>query len=96
MKNSKWTPKRICAILVIVFLLFIYIATLVVAIIWPENGGRLFAMCLFATAVVPIVAYIYIWVYTKITGNRTIASVPEVKGAEKLHEDNASPDDTDK
>ena len=82
MENNKWTPKRICAILVIIFLVFIYVATLVVAIVWPGNGAKLFAMCLFATASVPIVAYIYIWIYSKITGKRTIASVPEVQGAQ--------------
>ncbi len=82
MENNKWTPKRVCAILVIIFLVFIYVATLVVAIVWPGNGGKLFAMCLFATVVVPIVAYIYIWIYSKITGKQTIASVPEVKGVQ--------------
>ena len=50
----------------------------------PESGSRLFAICLFATVIVPIVAYIYIWIYTQITGKKTIASVPEVPGADEL------------
>jgi len=66
----------------------IYVMTLVVAIVWPGNGGKLFAMCLFATVVVPIVAYAYIWVYTQITGKRTIASVPKVEGEELLDMEN--------
>ena len=33
----------------------------------------------------PIVAYAYIWVYTQITGKRTIASVPKVEGEELLN-----------
>jgi len=82
--KSKWTPKRICAILCIIFLVTIYIGTLIAAIIMPESGSRLFAMCLFATVIVPIVAYIYIWIYTQITGRKTIASVPEVPGASEL------------
>ena len=85
MDKNKWTPKRICAILVIIFLVMIYVMTLIVAIVWPGNGAKLFAMCLFATAVVPIVAYAYIWVYTQITGKRTIASVPKVEGEELLN-----------
>ena len=85
MNNSKWTPKRICAILVIIFLVMIYVMTLVVAIVWPGNGEKLFAMCLFATVVVPIVAYAYIWAYSQITGKRTIASVPKVEGEELLN-----------
>ncbi len=81
--KNKWTPKRICAILCIIFLVMIYIGTLIAAIIMPESGSRLFAICLFATVVVPIVAYIYIWIYTQITGKKTIASVPEVPGADE-------------
>ena len=79
--EKKWTPKRICAILIIIFLVLLYVVTLIVAIINPDDGGRLFALCLFATVVVPIVAYLYIWMYTKITGKKTIASVPEIKPA---------------
>ncbi|MBP5555239.1 MAG: hypothetical protein J6X94_10280 [Lachnospiraceae bacterium] len=90
MDNNKWTPKRICAILVIIFLVMIYVMTLVVAIVWPGNGAKLFAMCLFATVIVPIVAYAYIWVYSQITGKRTIASVPKVEGEELLDQGNDS------
>ena len=82
--KNKWTPKRICAILCIIFLVMIYIGTLIAAIIMPESGSRLFAVCLFTTVIVPIVAYIYIWIYTQITGKKTIASVPEVPGADEL------------
>ena len=81
--DKKWTPKRICAILVIVLLVSMYIATLVVAIVWPGNGAKLFAMCLLVTVIVPIVAYIYLWLYGTITGKRTIASSPEVEGEEE-------------
>ena len=87
MDNNKWTPKRICALLVVIFLVMIYVMTLVVAIVWPGNGSKLFAICLFATVIVPIVAYAYIWVYTQITGKRTIASVPKVEGEELLNSD---------
>ena len=86
-KDNKWTPKRICAILIIIFLVLLYVVTLIVAIISPKDGGRLFAMCLFATVVVPIVAYLYIWMYTKATGKKTIASVPEVKDTENKESD---------
>ena len=90
--KNKWTPKRICAILCIIFLVLIYLGTLIVAIFAPEAGGKLFAMCLFATVIVPIVAYIYIWIYTQITGKKTIASVPEVPGAAELEKSEAAVD----
>jgi uncharacterized membrane protein len=88
--KNKWTPKRICAILCIIFLVMIYLGTLIVAIFAPEAGGKLFAICLFATVIVPIVAYIYIWIYTQITGKRTIASVPEVPGAAEIEKAEAA------
>ena len=91
MDKKKMTPKRILALLVIIFLVMIYIMALVVAIVWPENGGKIFAMCLFATVVIPIVAYLYIWVYTKITGKKTIASVPEVEPEATSDTDSESP-----
>ena len=84
--KNKWTPKRICAILCIIFLVTIYLGTLIVAIFAPEAGGKLFAMCLFATVIVPIVAYIYIWIYTQATGKRTIASRPEVPGEKEARD----------
>ncbi|MCR4793091.1 MAG: hypothetical protein K5871_10080 [Lachnospiraceae bacterium] len=84
--RNKWTPKRICAILVIVFLVMIYLGTLIAAIVMPESGSKLFAICLFASVVVPIVAYIYIWIYTQITGKRTIASTPEVPGEKEARQ----------
>ena len=87
MNNNKWTPKRICALLVVIFLVMIYVMTLIVAIVWPGNGAKLFAICLFATVIVPIVAYAYIWVYSQITGKRTIASVPKVEVEELLNKE---------
>lgn len=94
--KNKWTPKRICAILCIIFLVMIYIGTLIAAIIMPESGSRLFAICLFATVIVPIVAYIYIWIYTQITGKKTIASVPEVPGADEAAKTEATGNEQNK
>lgn len=82
MKN-KWTPKRICALLIAILLAAMYIVTLVVAIVSPEDGGKLFAVCIFATVTIPICAYLGIWLFTQATGKKTIASVPEIPGEEE-------------
>ena len=81
--EKKWTPKRICALLIVILLVMMYLAMLVVAIVWPENAPKLFALCIFATVCIPICAYLGIWLYTKATGKKTIASVPEVPGEEE-------------
>ncbi len=81
--DNKWTPKRICALLVVILLVMMYLVTLFVAVIWPGNSAKLFAMCLLVTVIVPIVAYIYLWLYGTLTGKRTIASSPEVEGEEE-------------
>ena len=81
--ENKQTPKRICALLIVILLVMMYVGTLIVAIVWPGNAPKLFAMCLFATVCIPICAYLGIWLYTKATGRNTIASVPEVPGEEE-------------
>ncbi len=91
--EKKWTPKRICALLIVILLVLMYVGTLVVAIVWPANASKLFAMCIFATVCIPICAYLGIWLYTKATGKKTIASVPEVPGEDEAR--NASDIDSE-
>lgn len=71
--NKKMTPKRVAAIIGILLLISIYIVTLVVAIVSPDDSGRLFALCLFATLVIPITIWVYVWMYGKLTNKRTFA-----------------------
>lgn len=54
-------------------LLALYIITLLVAIFDTSSSGKLFALCLFATVAIPLLIWIYIWMYGKLTGRRTIA-----------------------
>ena len=93
--EKKWTPKRICALLIVILLVMMYIGTLVVAIVWPENASKLFALCLFVTVAVPVCAYLGIWIYTQATGKKTIASVPEIPGEKEAKEASENFSDTD-
>ena len=61
----KKTPKQIAAILCIVLLVLLYVATLVVALLDFPGSDRLFAACLMATVGLPILLWIYIWLYGK-------------------------------
>lgn len=73
-KNNKRTPKRIAALICVLILLFMYIFTLIAACLDFPNSDRLFSACLLITIGLPILLWIYIWLYGKITDKHTIAS----------------------
>ena len=67
--------QRIAALICIVLLVLLYIATLVFAIFNFDGKGVMFRTCLIATVVVPILTWVYIWIYGMLTQKHTIASV---------------------
>lgn len=71
--NSKITSKQIVAWIGIILLLALYVITLIVAIFDTSSSGKLFGLCLFATVAVPLLIWIYTWMYGKLTGRHTIA-----------------------
>ena len=73
-KPKKMTAKRIAAILGIVLLLALYVITLLVAIFDRSSSGRWFMLCLIATVTVPLLIWIYTWMYGVLTRKHTIAS----------------------
>ena len=76
--------QRIMAWIGIVFLLLLVIATFLCAFIDFEGSERLFAACLFASIGLPILIWIYIGLYGKITNKKTMADLfPEVEGLEE-------------
>ena len=75
--------KQIAAIICIVLLVLLYIATLVVSLLDFPNADRLFAACLGATVGLPILLWIYIAVYGKYTQKKTMADLfPDTADAE--------------
>lgn len=76
--------QRIMAWIGIILLVLLVIATFVCAFLDFEGSERLFAACLFACIGVPILLWIYIGLYGKITNKKTIADMfPEVEGLEE-------------
>lgn len=71
----KKSPKQIAAILCIILLVLLYIATLIVALLDFPGSDRLFAACLMATIGLPILLWIFIWVYGKYTNRHTISDI---------------------
>ena len=64
--EKKITPKQIAAIVCIVLLVGMYVATLIVALLDFPGAGRLFQACLVATIGLPILLWIYIWLYQQV------------------------------
>lgn len=57
--------QRIAALIGIIFLVLLYVATLICAIFDFDGSGKLFQACLYASIAVPILLWIYIWLYGK-------------------------------
>lgn len=70
--SSYSRPQRIAAMIGIVLIFGLAIATLVVAI--TDSTGRLFRSFLMLTIAAPILIWVYIWLYGKYTRRHTVAS----------------------
>lgn len=71
--KKKITSKQIVAMVGVILLVLMYLVTLVVAIVDSSASGKLFALCLYATIAIPILIWIYTWMYGKLTGKHTFA-----------------------
>lgn len=71
----KKTPKQIAAIICIILLVLLYAATLVVSLLDFPGADKLFAACLLATVGLPILLWIYIGAYGKLTQKKTMADM---------------------
>lgn len=67
--------KQIAAIICIVLLILLYVATLVVSLLDFPAADRLFAACLGATMGLPILLWIYVAIYGKYTKKKTFADL---------------------
>ena len=76
----KKNHKRIAAMVCIILLLLLYVATLVVSILDFPGHDKLFAACLGATVGLPILLWLYIGLFGKLTDRRTMADLfPETE-----------------
>lgn len=70
----KSKPKQIAAILCIILLVLLYVATLVISLLDFPGSDKLFGACILATIGLPILLWIYIWLFGKVTGRHTITN----------------------
>lgn len=73
-EKKKITSKQVVAILGVVALVLLYVVTLLAAIFDTDAQGGLFMVCLIATFTIPLLIWVYTWLYGKLTGKHTIAS----------------------
>lgn len=74
-KKRKITSKQIVALAGVILLAAMYLVTLIVAIFDQDSSGRLFQACLVATIAIPLLIWVYIWMYGKLTGKHTMADL---------------------
>lgn len=86
----KRRPKQIAAIICIALLVLLYIATLVVSLLDFPGSDKLFAACITATIGLPILLWVYIWLYGRLTAK---SSVAELFPDKKTTPDDADADD---
>lgn len=79
----KKKSKQIAAWVCIVLLVLLYVATFVIALLDFPGSGTLFQACLVATIGLPILLWIYIWLYGKFKDKHTIASMDILKDEEE-------------
>lgn len=71
-------PKRILAIIGIIILAGLYITTLLLAIFGDDNTTPWFMASICATIIVPVLLWVYTWLY-----NRLKSDVEEARNKEK-------------
>ena len=87
-QRNHMTSKQVVAIAGVLLLVLLYIITLIVAIFDNSESGKWFMICIFATVAVPILIWVYTWMYGRLTGRHTMADMKGFSGT-----DNQTPSD---
>lgn len=90
-RKNKITSRQIVAMAGVILLVLLYVITLVVAIVDSSASGRLFWICLFATIAIPILIWVYTWMYGKLTGRKTMTD-PNFNAGKNGTADAANPE----
>ena len=69
--------KQITALLGVALLVLLYILSLVFAIFDFEGSEMMFRACLYGTIIIPILLWVYIYLYDKLRQNRDMKQEPD-------------------
>lgn len=90
------TSKQVVAMTGIILLVLLYIIALIAAVVDTSSSGRLFMLCLFATIAIPILIWIYTWMYGKLRNRHTFADFrtkEQMQGDSPIPEKNPEQED---
>lgn len=78
---KKKTPKQIAALVCAALLVSMYLITFIAACLDTPGSGRLFAACLTATIVLPVLLWIFLWFFglLKERQSEALDSLPDGK-----------------
>ncbi len=74
-QKKKITSRQVVAMAGVILLAALYLVTLAVAIFDRDSSGRLFQACLVGTIAIPLLIWVYIWMYGKLRGKHTMADL---------------------
>lgn len=61
--------KRILALLAVIIIVLLYLSTLVLSFMQSEQSGDLLMASIIATVVIPVLLYIYLWLFRLFKGD---------------------------
>jgi len=85
--KKKVTSKQVVAMIGVIILILMYVATLIVAIVDTSSSGKYFALCLACTFVIPIVIWFYSWMYGRMTGKKVLGDPESIESDEIKREE---------
>lgn len=90
-EKKKRTPKQIAALICVIILAGMYLITLIVACLDIPGSGNLFAACLLATIGLPILLWLYLWLYG-LMRDRSAAAAADIVRTEPMNGDSVEVD----
>ncbi len=69
------TSKQIVALIGVALLVLLYIVTLILAIVDTSASGTMFGISLIASVFIPLLIWIYTWIFGKLSGKSTMADL---------------------
>ncbi len=81
------TSRQIVAIVGVVLLALLYIITLIAAILDNSSSAQWFRACLAGTLVIPLLIWIYSWMYGRLTGKAALGDPAESETTASQGED---------
>ena len=82
--KAKITSKQVVAMTGVILLVLMYVLTLVLALTDNSSSGNFFALSLACTLIVPIIVFLYNWMYARITGKKAMGDPDEIKSEDEV------------